>query len=134
MVGYEVLTGFGFGLGYQVPYTAVQIVLPAEDVPIGNSLLVFSQALGGALAISIAQNILFNTLSQELKMITGLDSTEIIALGAKDLTSTVPIEYLNGVLGAYTYALSRTLVLPIAAAGMAFVSSLGMEWRKVEKK
>lgn len=134
MVGYEVLTGFGFGSGFQVPYTAVQIVLPAEDVPIGNSLLVFSQALGGALEISTAQNILFNTLSQELKMITGLDSTEIIALGAKDLISTVPTEYLNGVLGAYTYALPRTLVLPIAAAGMAFVCSLGMEWRKVEKK
>ncbi|KAM3155704.1 Aspyridones efflux protein [Botrytis cinerea] len=132
--GYEVLTGFGFGIGFQVPYTAVQIVLPTEDVPIGNSLPVFSQALGGALAISIAQNILTNTLSQELKMIPGLDSSEIIALGAKNLTSTVPSEYLDGVLDAYTYALSRTLILPIAAAGMAFVCSLGMEWRKVEKK
>ncbi|ATZ46819.1 hypothetical protein BCIN_02g01710 [Botrytis cinerea B05.10] len=114
--GYEVLTGFGFGIGFQVPYTAVQIVLPTEDVPIGNSLPVFSQALG------------------ELKMIPGLDSSEIIALGAKNLTSTVPSEYLDGVLDAYTYALSRTLILPIAAAGMAFVCSLGMEWRKVEKK
>ncbi|TGO32964.1 hypothetical protein BHYA_0276g00090 [Botrytis hyacinthi] len=121
-------------VGYEVPYTAVQIVLPTEDVPIGNSLPVFSQTLGGALAISIAQNILTNTLSQELKMISGLDSSESIALGAKHLTSTVPTEYLNGVLGAYTYALSRTFILPIAAAGTAYICSLGMEWRKVEKK
>ncbi|KAF7885090.1 hypothetical protein EAF00_010908 [Botryotinia globosa] len=133
-VGYQVLTRFGFGIGFQVPYTALQIVLPNEDVPIGNSLPVFSQALGDALAISIAQNILTNTLSQELKMIPGLDSSEIIELGAKNLTSTVPTEYPTGVLGAYTYALSRTLILPIATAGMAFVCSLGMEWRKVEKK
>ncbi|TGO68419.1 hypothetical protein BOTNAR_0025g00510 [Botryotinia narcissicola] len=117
-----------------VPDTAVQIVLPTEDAPIGNSSPVFSQALGGALAISIAQNILTNTLSQELKMIPGLDSSGIIALGAKNLTSTVPTEHLNGVPGAHTYALSRTLILPIAAAGMAFVCSLGMEWRKVERK
>ncbi|KAF7942606.1 uncharacterized protein EAE97_006060 [Botrytis byssoidea] len=79
-------------------------------------------------------NIPTNTLSQEVKMIPGLDSSEIIALGAKNLTSTAPTEYLNGVLGAYTYALSQTLILPIAAAGMAFVCSLGMEWGKVEKK
>ncbi|TGO46765.1 hypothetical protein BCON_0309g00090 [Botryotinia convoluta] len=133
-VGYEVLTEFGFCIGFQVPYTAVPIVLPTEDVPIGNSLPVFSQALGGALAISIAQNILTNTLSQELKIIPGLNSSEIIALGAKNLTSTVPTEYLDGVLDAYTYALSRTLILPIAAAGLAFVCSVGMEWSKVEKK
>ncbi|TGO12765.1 hypothetical protein BTUL_0082g00090 [Botrytis tulipae] len=117
-----------------VLYTAVQIVLPTEDVPIGNSLLVFSQDLGGALAITITQNILTNTLSHELKMIPSLDSSEIIELGAKNLTSAVPTEYLNGVLGAYTYALSQTLILPIAAAGMAFVCSLEMEWRKMEKK
>ncbi|TEY44965.1 hypothetical protein BOTCAL_0339g00070 [Botryotinia calthae] len=114
--GYEVLTGFGFGNGFQVSYTAVQTVLPTEDVHIGNSLPVFSQALG------------------ELKMIPGLDSSEIIALGAKNLTSTVPTEYFDGVLDAYTYALSRTMILPIAVAGMAFVCSLGMKWRKVEKE
>ncbi|TGO22426.1 hypothetical protein BPAE_0169g00020 [Botrytis paeoniae] len=75
-VGYEVLTGFGFCIGFQVPYTAVQIVLPTEDIPIENSLPVFSQALGGALAIRIAQDILANTYSQGLKMIPDLNSTK----------------------------------------------------------
>ncbi|PQE06077.1 hypothetical protein CJF30_00005026 [Rutstroemia sp. NJR-2017a BBW] len=124
--GYEVLTGIGFGIGFQIPYSAVHVVLPKEDVAIGT--------LGGALAVSIAQNILTNSLIQNLKSIPGLNSTEIVALGAANLRNAVPPGHLDVVLDAYSDALSKTLVLPIAAAGLAFISSLGMEWRKIEEK
>ena len=69
-----------------------------------------------------------------MKNIPGLNSTEIVALGAANLRNTVPPRYLDVVLDAYSDALSKTLVLPIAAAGLAFMSSLGMEWRRVEEK
>lgn len=33
---YLVITGLGTGIGLQMPFTAVQVVLKEEDVPIGN--------------------------------------------------------------------------------------------------
>ena len=44
-ISYEVLTGIGSGIGFQIPYTAVSVVLPEGegDVPIANALIVFSK-------------------------------------------------------------------------------------------
>ena len=60
-IGYQLLTGIGFGLGFQVPFIAVQVVLGADDIPTGNALTIFFQARGCALAFSIAQNIFSGT-------------------------------------------------------------------------
>lgn len=65
-IGYQILAGFGAGGAIQLPFIATQVVLPAKDMPTGNSLAIFFNSLGGAIAISIAQNIFSNTLSQEL--------------------------------------------------------------------
>ena len=84
--GYEVVTGIGFGTAFQIPYTAVQVVLSAEDLPIGNALVVFFQALGGALAVSIGQNVLSNTLLQQLKRhLPQIDAKAVVAAGATGL-------------------------------------------------
>ena len=65
-IGYQILAGFGAGGAVQLPFIATQVVLPAKDMPTGNSLAVFFNSLGGAIAISIAQNIFANTLVKEL--------------------------------------------------------------------
>ena len=80
--GYEVLTGIGFGMAFQIPYTVVQVVLPAKDLAVGNALIVFFQALGGALAVSIGQNILSKTLLTELTKFDSEDAARIVAAGA----------------------------------------------------
>lgn len=65
-IGYQILAGFGAGGAMQLPFIATQVVLPANDMPTGNSLSVFFNSLGGAIAISVAQNIFSNTLVKEL--------------------------------------------------------------------
>ena len=129
--GYQVIAGVGFGTAFQIPYSVVHVVLCAEDVPMGNSLVVFFQALGGALAVSIAQNILTNSLGQRLRLIPGVDSASLIAVGATDISSRVPVSLVSTVREAYSFALSRTYILPIAAGGAAFLCSLFMEWRSI---
>ncbi len=131
--GYQVIAGIGFGMAFQIPYSVVHVVLPAEDVPMGNALIVFSQALGGALAVSIAQNILSNSLNRRFRSVPGIHSTELIAAGAADISSKVPAGLVSTVREAYSFALSCTYILPIAAGGTAFLCSLFMEWRTLEK-
>ena len=130
---YELIAGAGFGAAFQIPYTVVQVVLSTEDKPMGNALVVFFQALGGALAISGAQNILTSRLERQLQTISSINSSEMIAAGATEIPRKVPSNLVGAVRKAYNVALSRTYILPIAAAGSAFLCSLFMEWRTVEK-
>ncbi len=62
-IGYQLLAAFGAGFGLQLPVIAVQSVLPSDDIPVGSALIVFAQILGGALSVSIAQNIFLNALT-----------------------------------------------------------------------
>lgn len=133
-VGYQLLAGIGFGMGFQIPYSALHVVLVTEDLPTGNALIVFFQALGGALAVSIGQSILSTSLSQKLSQTTSADSAAIIAAGATNIAAAVPSDLVGLVRQAYSYALSRTFILPIGCAGLAFFASLGMEWKVLREK
>lgn len=131
-VCYQMITGIGFGLGFQIPYTAVQVVLSEGDVPSGNALVVFFQALGGALAISIAQNILSSRLSGYLTK-AGLQAITATSVGATEISTNVPPPQQSAVRWAYSDALSATFILPTVACGVAFLCSLGMERRSITK-
>lgn len=134
-VGYQLLAGIGFGMAFQIPYSALHVILDVEDLPTGNALLVFYQALGGALAVSVAQNILSNELLARLKALPQIqDSQAIVAAGATNIAKVAPGDLALVVVDAYSYALSKTFILPVTAAGMAFLCSLGMEWKTFTKK
>ena len=132
-IGYQLLTGIGFGMAFQIPYSATQVVLSTHDLPSGNAVIVFSQALGGALAVSIAQNILSSSLMQHLNSVPGINPRAIFVLGAANIRAEVPPQLIKAVIEAYSYALSRVYIIPIAGAGTAFLCSLAMEWRSVKK-
>lgn len=44
-IGYQVLTGLGLGLGFQVPISAVQATLPQIDIPSGSAMIICESAL-----------------------------------------------------------------------------------------
>ena len=131
-IGYQLLTGIGFGMAFQVPYTALHATLSPEDLPIGNSLIVFFQALGGAVAVSAAQNILSHTLLQRLELVSGVDPKTIIATGPTMIRSVVPPGLTDTVVRAYSYSLSEAFLLPVTGAGACFLCSLAMEWKSVK--
>ena len=132
-IGYQILTGVGFGMGFQIPYTAVQVVLSPEDLPTGNALIVFFQTLGGGLAVSIAQNVFISSLVKELSDVPQIHPATLIAQGVSMIHSETPPELLPAVLEAFNLALSKAFILPIVGAGLAFLCSLAMEWRTVQK-
>jgi hypothetical protein len=131
--GYQVVAAFGFGLGVQIPYVVVQNVLSAEEVPTGTALIVFSQNFAGAVAITVAQNLVSHTLLNRLSKIPGVRAPALIAAGATEIRNNVDPGLLGRVLDVYNFSLTRTFLLPIGAGVAAFLVTLGMEWRKIEK-
>jgi hypothetical protein len=134
-IGYQILAGVGAGACVQVPFVAIQVVLNKKDIPSGNAITIFFNTLGGAISISIAQNIFSNTLIKEIpQYTTGVNPAKIIAAGATHIREVTPKSQLAGVLTAYNIAVTRSFILPIACAGLAFLCSLLFEWKSVKGK
>jgi EmrB/QacA subfamily drug resistance transporter len=133
-IGYQALFGIGIGLGMMQPSVAAQTVLPRKDVSMGAALTQFSQLLGGAVFISVGNNIFDTRLAHNLATIPGIDVGSIAATGATDLRSMVPSSLLPQVLVAYNDALRATFYLVTALTSATIVGSLAMEWKSIKKE
>jgi hypothetical protein len=132
-IPFQLLAGAGFGLAVQIPFIAVQVVLPDADMPVACAWVVFFRVLGAAVGVAVAENIFANTLIEQLRRIAGLDLQAVLDAGAAntELVALVPEGLLAAVREAYAAGVRKAFVLPIAAAGVAFVCSLGMERRRI---
>ncbi|KAL9090876.1 MAG: hypothetical protein Q9165_005084 [Trypethelium subeluteriae] len=134
-IGYQVLTGAGSGIGVQIPFTAVQVVLDSKDMPSGNAVTIFFNTLGGAIAISAVENIFLNKLVQGVpKYAPGLNPAIIINSGATHIREIVTPTQLPGVLHAYNQAITTAFILGVVSGGLCFFFSLFVEWRSVKGK
>ena len=132
--GYEFLAGTGFGSTLQIAVVAIQAALPAQDQPVGSALFLFSNYMGGALGISIAENIFTSVLREQLVIAApGLDTARIISAGATAIPTTVPSALLPAVLEAYNIAISRAFLLPTMTAAIGFLCTFGIEWKNFKK-
>ncbi|RFU73551.1 mfs general substrate transporter [Trichoderma arundinaceum] len=89
-IGYQVLFGFGVGMGFQQSFLAVQTVLPQKDIPIGTTAVIFANNLGGAVFVSVANNLFTNELTKGLReRVPAVDPVTILAAGATEWRSKV---------------------------------------------
>lgn len=133
-IGYQVLFGFGLGLGMQGPSMAAQTVLRNADVPIGASLMFFAQWLGGAIFVSVGENVLTTKLVSGLASIPGFDPKYVTSYGATDLRAFVPQQFLPAVLGIYNGSLVKVFKVSLILSCLSVLGALAMEWRSVKKE
>lgn len=134
-IGYQIIFGFGMGMSMQQTLVAVQTVLPKADVPIGTAIAMFSQTLGGALFISVAQNVFTNSLLKNAKeAVPGLDSRIVLGTGATELVNVIPPEFLEAVKQAYNGALVNTFYVAVATSVLSVLGAVFFEWKSVKGK
>ncbi|KAK7402588.1 hypothetical protein QQX98_011659 [Neonectria punicea] len=130
--GYQVLSGVGYGVTVQVPIFAIQVVLTAADIPLGTTMVILGQCLGGAVGLAIAQNVFQNSLHQLLNNIQGIDVSVVVASGGVDLEHIVPARLFAQVRDAFSGAVSNAFLVAVGVGGAAFLASLGMERRRIQ--
>lgn len=114
---------------------AVQTVLSADDMPMGLALLNFSQMMGGAVWLAVAQVIFSYGLRENLaRFAPATDADKIIALGATAFRSFVPEAEMPGVLSAFSKAINWVFCLAVALVGISFLASFGVGWKSVKKQ
>lgn len=129
-VGYQILCSAGFGMAIQQGFTAVQIVLPLDEVAIGTAAVVAFQSLGGAVFVSVGNTILQNSLFAA--NIPGVDIETVIADGAASFREHLTVEQIPLLVDVYNTALQRVFTAAIPMAGLAIVACCFMEWRNVK--
>ncbi|KAE8370725.1 major facilitator superfamily transporter [Aspergillus caelatus] len=115
LILYSGVYGFSSGLGFNAPISAVQTVLPTDDVSLGLSIVLFAQHFGPAISVAIAQVIFTNQLSTNLAgVVPGLNPATSEDSGLSEI--------------------SETWYLAVGLTCATLIGSLMMEWRSVKKK
>jgi len=135
LILYQALAGFGGGIGFQGPQSAVQTILPTSDAPLGLAIVLFAQHFGPAVTVVIAQTVFTNQLTANLEDLGGgLDAAKIEHLGLSDLKDLFGGGKLAEVLGAFDTSVIRTWDLVVALGCVSMAGSLAMEWKSVKVK
>jgi EmrB/QacA subfamily drug resistance transporter len=132
-IGYQIIYGFGVGLGMQNALITVQAVLPLRDVPTGTAMAMFCQTFGGALFVSVAQNVFNNRLIEEIaKNVREVDPRIILNVGATSLANAIPVRVLPRVQEAYNTALTETWYIAVAMVCFGAIGAALVEWKSVK--
>jgi MFS family permease len=133
-IGLQALAGIGVGLGMQLPLIAVQTVLDIKDVPTGTAVLIFLQTLGGALFVSVGQNIFSNKLVEGLATYaSGINPLIVLSTGATSIQEATPPQYREGVTIAYNDALTHAFTVATAMAAISLLGAVFVEFKSVKK-
>lgn len=135
-VAFQFIYGLGIGLGFQQGTVVAQAVLPMSEIPIGTALVLFVQMLGGALFVSVGQNLFSNNLVKNLLAldIPGLNPQVIVQAGATGIRELVDSSRLPEVLVAYNEALLKTFQLALILSCLSILGAVGIEWRSMRGK
>ncbi|OJI81769.1 hypothetical protein ASPTUDRAFT_126472 [Aspergillus tubingensis CBS 134.48] len=131
-----VIAGVGHGLGLQMPFTAIQVVLNDDDIPIGNAITVFFSQLGAAIAVAIGESIFETSIAYQVRTShLPIAAETVIAAGPTSLQSlTTDATILRALQNAYACGIRAVMDFGLAAACLAVPFALAMEWRNVKKE
>jgi hypothetical protein len=98
------------------------------------AIVVFFQTFGGALFLSFDQTTFSNGLKQGLHQYAPeVDAEAVINAGATGFRTLVAKSSLDGVIMAYSQAVSRVFYIAAGTACGAFIVCWGMGWKNIKK-
>lgn len=132
-IGFQILVGFGRGIGMQMPYVAVQNSVSTKLMSISVSILTFTQTFGGSVFLSIAQTVFTTSLHTTIpKYAPDVSADKVIAAGATGVWSTVTNRTdLANVLIAYNESIRRDYYIAIGCSGACFFLAWGLGWKDI---
>ncbi|KAH0171282.1 MFS general substrate transporter, partial [Aureobasidium melanogenum] len=137
-LGYQIITGFGVGIGFEGGIIAVQTVLSGRDIPVAISVVSFFMTIGGAIFVPISQTVFQNGFLAAIETrAPQLDGHVFLKAGATQIRAILSMmreeDLLDSVLQAYCHALQHVFWVVTACAIAAVIAACGLEWKSVRK-
>ncbi|KAF4438561.1 major facilitator (MFS1) transporter [Fusarium acutatum] len=134
-VGYQILAGFGYGVGLQVPVVISQAFAAPSDMAPVTSIIIFSRTIGGTFLITAAQSGFINQIIHKLSSTAPtVDPALVTETGATTLRQNFSGAELNGILHAYSWGIKVAFAITIAACGITAITSLFTKWTNIHHK
>lgn len=132
-----ILLGTGIGWAFQTAIVVAQTTLTGTDVSIGTSAMVLGQTLGGAVILSVAQNVFQSTLIAELasrapQVPVGIVTSVGAAKAGSALTALLGADLAGVVVLCYNLALRRVWIVVLVLSCVSIFGAIGMEWKSVK--
>ncbi|MCJ1411311.1 hypothetical protein MMC19_005399 [Ptychographa xylographoides] len=131
-IGYQILTGVGLGLGFQVPIIVGQASVDLSDISSISALLLFFQTIGGSFFVSAAQTAFANTIVGSLPVnAPGVNPAQVISTGATDIRNAFAAKDVAGILLSYLAGLHVVFALAITLSGLSLVVAFFAPWKRI---
>lgn len=117
----------------QGPSLALQSNVEPKDLPLALASNFFSQQMGGAIFVSVAQNLLANKLAKTLSGVQGLDAGVLAKTGVTELAKMVPATLLPTVIDAYNLALGDVWYAALGLACAIVLALPFVKWQNLKK-
>ncbi|MCJ1243670.1 hypothetical protein MMC30_000867 [Trapelia coarctata] len=131
-IGYQILTGIGLGLGFQIPIIVCQASVALTDISSISAVLLFVQTIGGSFFVSAGQTAFENTLIGNLATYAPeINPARIIATGATEIRNVFPAKDVHGILMSYLAGLHVVFAMAVALAGLTLVVAAFAPWRRI---
>ncbi|VUC32109.1 unnamed protein product [Clonostachys rosea] len=132
-IGYQILAGSAYGVGFQIPMIHGQSHAKFEDLATTTAILMFFQTLGSAFLLSAAQSAFVNKIVTVLRSrAPDLDVTTVTATGATEIRHVFPADQVPSIVIAYMEGLRVTFAIATTAVGLAFVVSFFSSWKRLK--
>ncbi|KAL8756670.1 MAG: hypothetical protein Q9184_004429, partial [Pyrenodesmia sp. 2 TL-2023] len=98
-----------------------------------TALIMFSQTVGGAVFVSVAQNVFTNELLKELRQtVPQIDAGLITSVGATAIRQAVPERLLHAVVRAYNGGIVTSFYVGVALAVLSAIGAASLYWKSVK--
>ncbi|KAL9564834.1 hypothetical protein ACKAV7_011286 [Fusarium commune] len=134
-VGYQILAGFGYGIGLQVPVVISQAFAAPSDMAPVTSIIIFARTIGGTFLITAAQSGFINQIIRKLSSTApAVDPALVTETGATTLRQSFSGVELDGILHAYAWGIKVAFAITIAACGITVITSFFTKWTNIHVK
>lgn len=124
-IGYQIIVGIGLGLSIQLSIVVCQNVVQAFDLARANTLALWTQLLGGAMVLAIAQSAVSNGLLATLpEHAPSVSASALVLAGPADLRRELSADQLHGVIQAYMSGLKNAFGLALGLSCVGAVTAV----------
>ncbi|KAJ7183645.1 ABC transporter [Mycena filopes] len=136
LIGFQVLTGMGIGLGMQNTLLAVQVEFKDEKKLLAQAMSMnsFAAFLGGSIGLAIAEPVFASNLGKNLGKYAPEAPAAIVSESPTAIWSgALPQEMIAGVARSYAESLRLVFVIGVPLAGLALLSTVMIKNIKIQK-
>jgi hypothetical protein len=135
--GFQILTGFGLGVGFEAGIIVAQTVAPPPSISVAISIVSFAQTIGGTIFIAIAQTVFQHGILQGINTrAPQLDPRAFLQNGATNINEVLAASHhedlLQQVLESYTDGVRNVYWVVTSCAAVALVAAYGLRWKSIK--